>query len=71
VGTRQSDTGLVGADRIATGRQLFYPAERPEQTTDSSALRDEGDGSPHAQFAFAKAIVYNANLRVSYLLDGF
>jgi hypothetical protein len=50
---------------------LFYPAERPEQTTDSSALRDEGDGSPHAQFAFAKAIVYNANLRVSYLLDGF
>jgi hypothetical protein len=29
-----------------------------------------GGGSPEAQISFAKAIVYNADLRVAYLLDG-
>ena len=29
-----------------------------------------GSGSPDAQIAFAKAIVYNADLRIAYLLDG-
>jgi len=50
---------------------LLYPAERQQQTIDPPALRDGDDSSSHAQFAFAKAIVYNANLRAAYLLDGF
>ncbi len=97
------------ADRIATARQLLYPAERQEQTTGSvqgdaqalyqlaqeqvnsdppdegvnlngdlieafsagsTALSGGGGGSAEAQIAFAKAIVYNADLRVAYLLDG-
>jgi len=36
----------------------------------STALSGGGGGSPEAQIAFAKAIVYNADLRVAYLLDG-
>lgn len=103
------DWGNATADRIATARQLLYPAERQEQTTGSlqgdadalyqlaqeqansdppdeafnlngdlveafsagsTALSGGGGGSPDAQVAFAKAIVYNADLRVNYLLDG-
>jgi hypothetical protein len=30
-----------------------------------------GGGASEAQIAFAKAIIYNADLRVAYLLDGF
>jgi hypothetical protein len=36
----------------------------------ASALAGGQGGSPDAQVAFAKAIVYNADLRVNYLLDG-
>ena len=36
----------------------------------SAALSGGGGGSPDAQIAFAKGIVYNADLRVAYLLDG-
>ena len=36
----------------------------------STALNGGGGASPDAQIAFAKAIVYNADLRVGYLLDG-
>lgn len=36
----------------------------------STALSGGGGSSPEAQIAFAKAIVYNADLRVAYLLDG-
>jgi len=103
------DWGNDTADRIATARQLLYPAERQEQTTGSlqgdaqalyqlaqeqansdppdeafnlngdlveafsagsTALSGGGGASPDAQIAFAKAIVYNADLRVAYLLDG-
>jgi hypothetical protein len=103
------DWGNATADRIATARQLLYPAERQEQTTGSlqgdaqalyqlaqeqadsdppdeavnlngdlieafsagsTALNGGGGSSPDAQIAFAKAIVYNADLRVAYLLDG-
>ena len=35
----------------------------------SAALAGDG-ASPEAQVAFAKAIVYNADLRLAYLLDG-
>lgn len=35
-----------------------------------TALSGGGGASPDAQIAFAKAIVYNADLRVAYLLDG-
>jgi len=103
------DWGNETADRIATARQLLYPAERQEQTTGSlqgdaqalyqlaqeqaksdppdegfnlngdlieafsagsTALSGGGSGSAEAQIALAKAIVYNADLRVAYLLDG-
>jgi hypothetical protein len=103
------DWGNETADRIATARQLLYPAERQEQSTGSlqgdaqalyqlaqeqadsdppdeavnlsgdlveafsagsTALSGGGGGSPDAQIALAKAIVYNADLRVAYLLDG-
>jgi len=103
------DWGNDTADRIATARQLLYPAERQEQTTGSlqgdaqalyqlaqeqaksdppdegvnlngdlieafsagsTALSGGGGGSAEAQIALAKAIVYNADLRVAYLLDG-
>jgi len=103
------DWGNDTADRIATARQLLYPAERQEQSTGSlqgdaqalyqlaqeqansdppdggvnlngdlieafsagsTALSGGGGGSAEAQIALAKAIVYNADLRVSYLLDG-
>jgi len=36
----------------------------------STALSGGGGGSPDAQIAFAKSIVYNADTRVSALLDG-
>jgi len=36
----------------------------------STALSGGGGAAPDAQIAFAKAIVYNADLRVGYLLDG-
>jgi hypothetical protein len=36
----------------------------------STALSGGGGASPDAQVAFAKSIVYNADLRVAYLLDG-
>src|SRR5215211_5812938 len=36
----------------------------------SAALSGGGAASPDAQIAFAKSIVYNADLRVGYLLDG-
>jgi hypothetical protein len=36
----------------------------------STALAGGGGSSPEAQIAFAKGIVYNADLRVAYLLDG-
>lgn len=36
----------------------------------SAALGGGGGASPDAQVAFAKAIVYNADLRLAYLLDG-
>jgi len=49
-------------------------ASHPTRKTfsaDSPALRDGGNGSPHAQFAAAKALVYNANRGVASLIDGF
>lgn len=36
----------------------------------SNALLGGQGGSPEAQIAFAKAVVYNADLRIAYLLDG-
>jgi len=36
----------------------------------SNALGGGGGASPDAQVAFAKAIVYNADLRLAYLADG-
>ncbi len=36
----------------------------------STALSGGGGASPEAQIAFAKAIIYNADLRLAYLLDG-
>jgi hypothetical protein len=36
----------------------------------STALSGGSGSSPDAQIAFAKSIVYNADLRVGYLLDG-
>lgn len=36
----------------------------------ANALAGGNGSSPDAQIAFAKAIVYNADLRVAYLLDG-
>jgi len=36
----------------------------------ANALAGGGGSNPDAQIAFAKSIVYNADLRVAYLLDG-
>lgn len=36
----------------------------------SLALQGGGGASPDAQIALAKAIVYNADLRIAYLVDG-
>ena len=36
----------------------------------ATALGGGGGAAPDAQVAFAKAIVYNADLRIAYLLDG-
>lgn len=36
----------------------------------STALQGGGGASPEAQIAFAKAVVYNADLRIAYFLDG-
>ncbi len=36
----------------------------------STALNGRGGGSLEAQIAFAKGIVYNADLRIAYFLDG-
>jgi len=36
----------------------------------SAALGGGGGASPDVQIAFAKAIIYNADLRLAYLLDG-
>lgn len=39
-------------------------------TTGSIALTGGQGSSPDAQIAFAKSIVYNADLRIAYFLDG-
>lgn len=36
----------------------------------STALQGGGGGSPESQIAFAKSVVYNADLRIAYFLDG-
>ena len=36
----------------------------------ANALGGGGGAAPEVQIAFAKAVVYNADLRVAYLLDG-
>lgn len=36
----------------------------------STALIGGQGGSPEAQIAFAKSVVYNADLRIAYFLDG-
>jgi hypothetical protein len=76
---QEESTGSVQGDALAQEQANSDPPDEAFNlngdlieafSAGSTALSGGSGSSPDAQIAFAKSIVYNADLRVGYLLDG-